>query len=62
MDLILDEYPAPLPLHPDDVVEGAESTEDTRPGDHFLRVNPEPSEPRPDPALPSKRQDKARAS
>jgi hypothetical protein len=37
MDLMLDEYPDPVPLHPDDV-EGAESTEDTCPDDTLLRV------------------------
>lgn len=40
MDLILDEYPPPLPLHPDDGVEGAEPADDRPLGDTFLRVNP----------------------
>jgi len=31
MDLMLDGYPDPVPLHPDDVVEGAESTEGASP-------------------------------
>jgi hypothetical protein len=35
MDIILGEYPPPLPLHPDDVAEGAESADDRTPRRHF---------------------------